>query len=141
MRFISALIILSILFAAPAQTQQAPPDRGELLTALEYELLSRDRILAYSRGDGVPYGWELHFPGRRVLWTLGDGECKSGTWRADGQAICFLYDGETQSHCWLYQQGEDGLTASLLGGVAPIEGYRVTIWDGALDCPGPAPGS
>ncbi|MGR3468483.1 MAG: hypothetical protein ACU0CI_11460 [Shimia sp.] len=137
MRLLYLALFLTALTPCDATAQEAEETRA--LGGLEFEALSRDRVLAYARSGARPYGWELHLPNRRVLWTLGDGTCKAGTWRPVGDAICFQYEGDSGEHCWRYTLDGPDIIARLLPD--PIATYSVRVWEDPIDCPEAAFGS
>jgi hypothetical protein len=47
------------------------------------------------------YGVETFLPGRRAIWRDA-AQCLEGTWRAEGDEICFDYIGEPYPYCWTY---------------------------------------
>lgn len=107
-----------------------------LMTGEEYEALSMGNTLDYAI-DGVIYGSERHLPGRRTLDAdLGE-PCTEGLWFPEGDAICFMYDGSDDTHCWHFWREGDQVLAKPVGedpGAAPRE---VTVSPTQLNCPGP----
>ncbi|MDP3197048.1 hypothetical protein [Tabrizicola sp.] len=87
-------LALPLLFLAPmALAQEMTPD--------EFATFAAGRTLDYAV-DGKVLGSEAYFPDRSVRDADTGGPCRSGFWYPDGPAVCFLYDGSDQRHCWLY---------------------------------------
>lgn len=101
-RFLTALYLCLALLPARAE---AP------LSADAFEAYTTGKTLFYGQ-NGRHYGAERYLPGRRVLWSFLDGECKDGSWFEDGQNICFVYDDNPQPQCWQFTLGAGGLIAA-----------------------------
>ncbi len=96
-------LILSLASALPALARD--------MTAEEFESYTTGKTLFFGR-SGAPYGAERYLPNRRVIWSFLDGECKHGTWYAEGNDICFIYEDAPDSpQCWRFQRGPRGLVA------------------------------
>lgn len=100
-------LALFVLLAAPAGAQ-AP------ITIEEFEALAEGRTLYFS-AQGLAFGAEQYFPGRRSIWQFRDGSCEAGVWWPVGEAICFRYEGEDIVQCWRFLPREDGLAAAAVG--------------------------
>lgn len=100
---------LALLLAAPmAAAQPMTPDA--------FEAFASGRTLDYSV-DGQVLGSETYFPDRSVRDADTGGPCRAGFWYPDGPAVCFVYDGSDQRHCWLYwREGTEVLAKPLLAG-------------------------
>lgn len=70
------------------------------LTAEAFEAIVEGKTFDTYGTDGI-YGVETFLPGRRAVWRDAE-ECKHGTWRAEGEMICFDYENTPQPHCWTY---------------------------------------
>ncbi|MBP7242023.1 hypothetical protein, partial [Amaricoccus sp.] len=90
--------------AAAAETVVAPGD---------FEAMAEGRTLHFSL-DGAPYGSEQFFPGRRTLWRFAADACQRGAWRADGDRICFAYEGTEGAICWHFIDTGAGHVAALV---------------------------
>jgi hypothetical protein len=93
MRLAAAIIALAAL-AAPAFADDLP------LTAEAFEAIVQGKTFDTYSDNGL-YGVETFLPDRRSIWRDAE-ECKEGTWRAEGDQICFDYQGESQPFCWTY---------------------------------------
>ncbi len=56
------------------------------MTAAEFEAYVEGRTMTFGTG-GAPYGAEEYRPGRRVRWSVFDGECYEGVWYPAGDEI------------------------------------------------------
>jgi len=123
-------LLLPALLALAASATAA-----ETLTAKDFERLAGDRTLHFTE-DGRPYGSEQFLPGRRSLWRFaGDRECAVGTWRGEGEAICFRYDGRPEETCWRFTREAGAVFVELHGSG---DGRRLkldTIDTAPLPCP------
>lgn len=125
----AALLALSVATAGTGQTPVSPE---------AFEAMSEGRTLHFTL-QGSPFGSEQYFPGRRSLWRFADGTCESGTWRADGERICFTYEDDAAPQCWRFQREGDRFSAALTG----TEGAGDFVLDLShsdqepLHCPGP----
>jgi len=107
-----------------------------LMTGEEYEALSMGNTLDYAI-DGVIYGSERHLPGRRTLDAdLGE-PCTEGSWFPEGDAICFVYDGSDDTHCWHFWREGDQILAKPVGEDPGAARREVTVSPTQLNCPGP----
>ena len=103
-----ALALALPLLSAPAGAEDDPP-----LTAEEFEAMVEGRTMD-THNLGGRYGVETFLPGRRAIWR-DDTACLQGTWRAQGDLICFDYDGEPMPYCWTYHDRGGWLMAWLDG--------------------------
>ncbi|HPG22701.1 MAG TPA: hypothetical protein PLH75_07925 [Amaricoccus sp.] len=88
---------------------------AEILDAEAFERLAEGRTLHFTEG-GRPYGSEQFLPGHRSLWRYAGGEeCAAGSWRGEGEAICFRYDGRPEEICWRFTREADGVFVELHG--------------------------
>jgi hypothetical protein len=123
--------VLALLLAAPAQSQT-------LMSAEEFESWSTGKTLDYAI-DGVYWGSEQHFPGRRTRDSDADGTCLDGRWFAQGDAICFVYEGIEGEHCWHFRRDGSVVRAELAADpdAPPAE---VTLSADPVSCLGPEVG-
>lgn len=70
------------------------------LTAEGFEAIVEGRTFDTYGTNGV-YGIETFLPDRRAIWRDAEA-CKEGRWRAEGDQICFDYQGEPAPFCWTY---------------------------------------
>ncbi len=113
-----APLILAVLpLASQAQEADAP------LTAEGFEAIVQGRTFDTHNFSGR-YGVETFLPGRRAIWRDA-GQCLEGRWRAEGELICFDYEGDPQPYCWTYHDRGGWLMAWLDGdrGTDPIMLY------------------
>lgn len=87
-------LALALVVAAPMAAAQP-------MTPEEFETFATGRTLDYS-GNGTILGSEAYLPDRRVRDADTGGPCRDGFWYPDGPAVCFVYEGSDQRHCWLY---------------------------------------
>jgi hypothetical protein len=130
-RLATALLLLGTTAAAE-----------EALTPQSFEARSEGRTLHFTL-QGLPFGAEQYFPGRRVLWRFSDGRCQQGRWWDEGTRICFAYEKDDGTQCWTFHPRPGGFAAALVengaetGFVLELAGSDRT----PLDCPGPYVGS
>ena len=98
-----ALLALSAaLLPAVATAQDDPP-----LAPDAFEAFVEGRTFDTHDQTGR-YGVETFLPGRRAIWRDAL-QCLEGTWRAEGEQICFDYIGEPYPYCWTYHSRGDFL--------------------------------
>jgi hypothetical protein len=90
------LALLLAMMAAPAWAQSNDPP----MTAEAFERFVEGRSMDTHDMTGV-YGVETFLPGRRAIWR-DSAQCLEGTWRPEGEQICFDYIGEPAPWCWTY---------------------------------------
>ena len=123
------LPLLLALFASPALSETP-------LTAAEFEAHVLGKTVTYSRQGGV-YGIEEYLDGRRVRWSAAPNLCQYGSWFADSDAICFVYDDNQVPQCWTFWL-RDGRLVALSTEAAPgSELYETEASTQGLSCPGP----
>lgn len=100
--------LLAVLVAPMASAQPMSPDA--------FETFATGRTLDYFV-EGRLVGSEAYFPDRSVRDADIGGPCRTGHWYPDGPAICFVYQGSDQRHCWLYwREGDEVLAKPLNAG-------------------------
>ena len=98
--------VVPLLLPVLATAQPMTPD--------EFAAFATGRTLDYAV-DGRVMGSEAYFPDRSVRDADTGGPCRTGLWYPDGPAVCFVYDGSDQHHCWLYwREGDKVLAKPLL---------------------------
>lgn len=96
----------------------------------------------FSFGTGVtPYGAEQYLPNRRVIWSFLDGQCRDGTWYAEEQNICFVYENRDTPQCWQFFQTPSGLRAQFQGADPSAPLYQLGESSEPLFCLGPEVGA
>jgi hypothetical protein len=117
MRWGIALVVAlaPIVAQAEADLLADPP-----LSAEAFERLVEGKTMDTHDETGR-YGVETFLPGRRAIWRDAE-QCLEGTWRAEGDLICFDYQGEPFPYCWTYHDRGGWLMAWLDGdrGSSPI---------------------
>lgn len=115
---------------------------AEPVSPQEFEALATGRTLHFTQ-DGLPFGAEQYFSGRRTLWRFFDGSCETGLWQPADDLICFTYDTGPDRQCWRLWREKGRLSAVLV-----VEGFDsgipldlARIDDADLPCPGPRVGS
>ena len=124
----------------PAPLPSAPPHaRAEPVSPGEFEALAEGMTLHFGL-DGIPFGAEQFFAGRRSLWQFADGTCQEGRWWDEGGLICFAYPPEPAELCWRLTRENGRLFAENMtqGGLRLEMIRRDEI---PLPCPGPDVGS
>jgi hypothetical protein len=117
---------LALLLLAPmASAQPMSPD--------DFAAFATGRTLDYSL-DGQVEGSEAYFPDRSVRDADTGGPCRDGIWYPDGPAVCFVYDGSDQRHCWLYWREGDQILAKPLHAAAEDPAQTVTPAAHPLAC-------
>lgn len=113
-----ALLCALALPPAPALADSDPP-----LSVADFEAFVQGRTFDTHDQTGR-YGVETFLPGRRAIWRDAD-QCLEGTWRPQGDQICFDYQGEPFPYCWTYHDRGDWLMGWLDGdrSTAPIMLY------------------
>lgn len=111
------LLALALL-ATAAHGDTDPP-----LSAQDFEALVEGRTMDTHDSSGR-YGVETFLPGRRAIWR-DESQCLDGTWRPQGEMICFDYRGVATPFCWTYHDRGGWLMAWLDGdrGTEPIMLY------------------
>lgn len=99
-------LILATLSGA-AQAEDAP------LSAEAFERIVEGKTMDTHDLTGR-YGVETFLPGRRAIWRDAE-QCLEGTWRLEGEMICFDYIGVPTPFCWTYHDRGGWLEAWLDG--------------------------
>lgn len=117
------------------------------VSALSAEPLSGDAFEDYTSGktlyfseNGDAYGGERYLPGRRVEWSFLDGQCKSGEWYEQGEAICFVYEDRPEPQCWEFELTTNGLRATFLEDGQSPDLYEAAQSEEPMFCLGPEVG-
>ncbi|WP_146174160.1 hypothetical protein [Litoreibacter ponti] len=127
---------MKYLALAAALALPAPALAERIMTAKEFSDFVTGTTVYFER-RGQPYGAEQYRSTREVIWTFLDGQCQRGTWFAERDEICFLYDGLPDAQCWHFIEDGDTRRARLVGD--PPEDDLVVVGQDnqLLDCPGP----
>jgi hypothetical protein len=91
----------------------AAPAQDLPLTAEAFEALVEGKTMD-THSDSGRYGVETFLPGRRAIWRDAE-QCLEGTWRPQGDLICFDYIGDPFPYCWAYHDRGGWLMAWLDG--------------------------
>lgn len=98
------LLSALILITSPAVAETP-------MNAEAFESYSTGKTLYFGEA-GAPYGAEQYLPGRKVIWSYLDGECREGEWYEVGSQICFVYEGSPDiPQCWSFFDRPDGIMA------------------------------
>ena len=93
-----------LTFALLCAASAAPAD--DRMTASEFDAYATGRIMSFGSEGDPTYGVEQYLPGRRVIWSTGNGECTNGVWYESKGDICFKYDHDPEPKCWaIYREG------------------------------------
>lgn len=124
-------VLLLLCTALPAQADQ-------LVGPAEFQAISEGKTLHFTR-DGLTFGSEQFYKNRTSTWQYPNGECTSGQWYADGDAVCFVYEHEPFPQCWLMTRRDDTIFARLshLPDGDPSEIRLSHIDDEPVPCPAP----
>ncbi|MBA3909414.1 MAG: hypothetical protein C0524_05885 [Rhodobacter sp.] len=104
---------LTLALALTALPVSALAEGDPPLGADAFEALVQGKTMD-TRNSGGLYGVETFLPGRRAIWRDAT-QCLEGTWRAEGDMICFDYIGEPKPYCWSYHDRGGWLMARLDG--------------------------
>lgn len=128
-------LILAAALVWPAVAPAADP-----LSAAEFEAYTTGKTLFYGV-NGEIYGAERYLPGRRVVWTFLDGDCKDGVWYEQNGDICFEYEDFGPPQCWRFTLGPNGLIAEFTSDPNVAEFYEAQDTGGEMQCLGPKIGA
>ena len=123
-------LILAAALAWPSALFAQP------MTADEFEAYTEGRTLFYGV-NGQMYGAERYLPGRRVVWTFLDGECKDGIWYEQDGDICFEYEDMGPPQCWRFTRSPGGLIAEFTSDPAVAPLYEALDTGEEMQCLGP----
>lgn len=121
--FILALWLLPGLALAqsdPPAFPSDPPASDPPVAADAFERLVEGKTMDTYDQTGR-YGVETFLPDRRAIWRDVN-QCLEGTWRPQGDLICFDYQGDPTPYCWAYHDRDGWLMGWLDGdrSTAPI---------------------
>jgi hypothetical protein len=119
------LVLPLVLLTGAATAQPMTPEA--------FEAYATGRTLDYSV-DGAVLGSEAYFPDRSVRDADTGGPCRAGRWFPGGPAICFVYDGSTDLHCWLYWREGDKVLAKPVNAAHEDPAQTVTPAASPLAC-------
>ena len=125
-------VALALLLASPMAMAE------EFVSPSEFEAMSANQTQYFERG-GEFYGAEQFFSDRTSLWQYGDGTCTRGTWYAQGDEICFVYEASPGPQCWHFTKRNGNFYARIAGLSEgdPSELRLSKVDDIPLPCPGP----
>lgn len=137
------LALLLVLCATPLLADPPPltgAPRGKPLTPGEFSSYAVGRTLSYA-ADGTIWGQEQYLPGNQVMWAFTGEQCQFGQWYPQGNAVCFVYEGDETPKCWNFYLGPRGLIAELIGsdGLTPLS--EVGQSSQPMECGGPKVGA
>lgn len=98
--------LIALLLAAPAMAMAQEPMSGA-----DFDAYTQNRTLTFGLPNDAVHGVEQYLPDRRVIWSPAPGECIDGTWYADSNNICFVYENDPEHKCWLVFRTERGIRA------------------------------
>jgi hypothetical protein len=124
---VTALVLLPG-FGTALWAEGDPP-----LDAEAFEALVEGRTMDTHNLSGR-YGVETFLPGRKAIWRDAE-SCLEGTWRPQGEMICFDYDGEPAPYCWTYHD-RDGWLMAWLDGDRSSEPIMLYPADEVVTCEG-----
>lgn len=135
----SVAVHLRIAALAGALALGAAQVHADPVSPGEFEALAEGMTLHFGL-DGIPFGAEQFFAGRRSLWQFADGTCQVGRWWDEDGLICFAYPPEPTELCWRLTRENGRLFAenAAPGGLRLEMTRRDEI---PLPCPGPDVGS
>ncbi|NHB76685.1 hypothetical protein [Rhodobacter calidifons] len=110
------------------------------VTAEEFDALTLGRSMTWSE-FGAVYGVEQYLPGRRVRWAAVGAECTAGHWYADGPAICFKYETDSEPDCWIITRTADGFDALYTAHPPGTPPVTIAETPDPPACPGPGIGA
>lgn len=84
------------------------------MSGLEFDVEVTGKTVYYSQ-NGQTFGVEQYLPNQRVIWSFDDGRCQYGHWFDRGDLICFEYEDQPGTQCWLFERGPTGLVAYFNG--------------------------
>ena len=135
-------LTLLVLLATPTALLADPPPQlpGKPMTPAEFATYAIGRTLSYA-ADGAVWGQEQYLPDHRVRWAFSGQDCQYGQWYAQGNAVCFVYEGDPDPKCWNFYLGHQGLIAALISadGYSPLS--EVGQSSQPLECQGPLVGT
>jgi len=95
-----------LIFGVLTSLISLPASALDLVTPEQFEALTDGKTLYFTEG-GMSYGAEQYLKNRRVRWQYPDGQCVDGRWHAQGANLCFEYENDGETQCWIMWR-EDG---------------------------------
>jgi hypothetical protein len=123
-------------FLIPACLLALPLQADAPMGAEAFDEYTRGKTLFYGN-NGVAYGVERYLPGRRVIWSFLDGDCREGVWYESNGQICFVYEDRFDPQCWTFRLGENGLIAQFENDPQSTELYEAEDLGEEMLCYGP----
>jgi hypothetical protein len=127
-------ILLALALVAAPAVAQTP------LTAEEFDAHVTGRTITYSQFGNI-FGIEEYLADRQVRWSVAENLCQYGSWYAEGEAICFVYEYDPTPHCWTFWLEGGTLRALSVNDLPGAELTEVERTDTPLSCPGPDVGA
>ena len=124
-----ALAIALTLIATPSLA--SPP-----LTAEEFDAATKGTTITYDYGDGL-FGTEEYLDNRMVRWAFDGDLCIYGTWRQQGDQICFDYENDPEAACWHYFLENGRIRGVYMGQGGGWQILEASRDGGPLPCAGP----
>lgn len=128
---LGALLLALWPMALPADTV-VPPQ--------VFEDFSTGKTLYFYR-NGELFGAEQYFSDRESLWQYNGGDCLRGHWVAEGDRICFSYNGDPRVQCWHFLERTNGYVARAVGDPPELDLLLGNIDTEPLNCTGPGFGA
>ena len=130
--FVAALCLVPLSGPGLAEDRLArdnPP-----LSAEAFEALVEGKTMDTHDLSGS-YGIETFLPGRRAIWRDAS-QCLEGTWRPEGEMICFDYIGEPVPYCWTYHALDGGAVLGFFEGNPDSDPITLYPAKGLVTCEG-----
>lgn len=108
----------------------------DIVTPEEFEALTEGKTLYFTE-DGLSYGAEQYLANRRVRWQYPDGSCLEGRWFSEGDALCFRYEDQPDTQCWIMWREHGRTLARRTGSVTDRAIELVRKDELPLPCAGP----
>ena len=146
-RNLPRLALLAHVVTATPLWADPPPVMGPMsqspgipLMPSEFSAYAVGRTLSYA-ANGVIWGQEQYLADNRVIWAFTGQDCQRGQWFPQGNAVCFVYDGDEAPKCWNFYMGPRGLIAKLIGDSESTPLSEVGSSNQTLVCQGPQVGA
>lgn len=96
-----------LAFSLPVQAET-------ILSPSQFEAFTNGKTVYFAR-HGKAYGAEQYLRNRKVIWAFSDGECSFGEWFAQGDQLCFIYEGRLNPICWNFVETDAGRAVRVVG--------------------------
>lgn len=109
-------VALCLMLAGPAAADQP-------MTSAEFQAYVGRDTLTYGYSDGS-VGRAEYLAEETVRWQYdGEASCEVGTWKQDGDLLCFMFPSQNGPACWRFVLTAGGLYGT--GAGRRTEGYRI----------------